>query len=118
MVESIALAAVAGAALALMGWNQWSTTRMVQTQTKANETMAREWREATLTLVLGYRDSLPSSEPSSIEPSEIETRKPDVLSLDDMPEHIREHYLREQTEDAEREMISSMPSSMPPTSSS
>lgn len=113
----ICLAAVAATALALMGWNQWTTTRMVETQTRANETMAKEWREATLTLILGYRDSLVSSEPPSTEPSESEPPKPDVMSLDDMPEHIQEHYRREATEDEEREMISSTRSfPLPPTS--
>lgn len=115
MVAQIALAVVAGAALALMGWNQWSTTKMVQMQTQANQTLAKEWREATLTLVLGYRDSPLSSEASSTELPESETPKPDVLNLDDMPEHIREHYLREASEDL---MTSSTPSGAPLTTSS
>jgi hypothetical protein len=112
------LSALALVALVMMGWNQWSTTEMVKTQTKANESMAKEWREATLTLILGYRDSLASSEPLSTEPNESETLPRDENSLDDMPEHIREHYLREATEDDEREMISSIRSYPLPESSS
>jgi len=81
---------------------------MVETQSQVNETLAKEWREATLTLVLGYRDSLPSSEPPSTESPESETPSRDVLSLDDMPPHIAETYLREAQEDAEMERISSI----------
>lgn len=117
MAALICLTAVAVVALAGMGWNQWTTNQMVRTQTRANETMAKEWREATLTLILGYQDSLASSEVSSTESQESETPKPDVLSLDDMPDHIREHYLREATEDAQMEMISSIRSFPLPTTS-
>ena len=118
MVAEIALVVLAGAALALMGWNQWSTTKMVETQTLANETMAREWREATLTLILGWKDSAPSSEASTTDLPESETPLRDVLSLDDMPSHIAEHYQREAQEDAEMERISSLRSSTLPTPSS
>ncbi len=91
---------------------------MVQTQSQVNETLAKEWREATLTLVLGYRDSAPSSEALPTESPESETQTRDENSLDDMPDHIREHYRREQQEDAEMERISSIRSfPLPETSS-
>ena len=116
MAALIVLAVLAAAALGLMGWNQWSTTEMVKTQTRCNETLAREWREATLTLVLGYRDSAQWSEPPTTEPSETEASPRDELNLDDMPDHIREAYLREATEDEAR--ISSIHSFPQPTTSS
>lgn len=110
----VCLAALAAAALAGMGWFGW----LVTTRT---ETMARDFAKAitemtlasdqmTTTLVHGYRDSPAPSEPSSIEQPETERLSRDEFSWDDMPAHIRDHYLREQMEDSSMATPSSTPS--------
>lgn len=82
--------------------------------TAANRSQA----EVVATLVLGYRDSAPSNEASSMPPSENVESLLDVNSLDDMPEHIREAYQREAEEDALMTMRSSTPFSTAPGPSS
>jgi len=103
-VALICLATLAAAALAGMGWMAWLvTTKTERASTAFLEALTRmktETDQTLMTLVLGYKDSAPPREPVSIEPSESETSPTDVNSWDDMPDHIKEHYLREQMEDS------------------
>lgn len=109
--------AILGAcALALVGWSQWclltTTKNQSETFTEALREANRRQAEVVATLVLGYQDSVPTSEASSTTPSENEPSGPDVNNLDDMPDHIREAYLREATED---EMMASRLSTLSST---
>ena len=109
-------AAILGAAaLALVGWSQFclftTTNNLSRTFTKALAEANRRQAEVVATLVLGYQTSpgsVPSSEASSTTRFESEISGPDVNNLDDMPDHIREAYLREATEDEEMMTLSSM----------
>ena len=100
----ICLAAIAVTALVGMGWFAWLVTTKMDSMSRDFSTALSQIKkssdEMALTLVLGYKDSPSPSEPPSIEPPPSEESKPDVSSWDDMPEHIRAHYLREQMEDS------------------
>lgn len=110
---AICLGVVSVSALTGMGWFAWlMTTKM--------DSMARDFARAltlmktssdTLAqnLVLGYQASAPPSEPPTTASPESESSQRDEFSWDDMPEHIREHYLREQME----ERLMTTPSSTP-----
>lgn len=91
-------------ALAGMGWSMWLVTNKTDSMARDFATAITQMKLASdnlaTTLVLGYRDSPPTSEPPSTESNESETENVDVNNWDDMPDHIRDHYLREQMEDS------------------
>ena len=97
------LGAVALAMVVMVGWSQWclnSTTKTLsETFSAALKEANQEQAKVVATLVLGYQDSAPTNEASSTPVSESEPSAPDVNSLDDMPDHIREAYQREAKED-------------------
>ena len=115
------LGAVALSMVLMVGWSQWclnsTTNKLSDRFSEAMSQANRELSTAMATLVLGYRDSAPSNEPSSTSTSESETSERDVVSLDDMPPHIREAYEREALEDAMMTMSSTPSSTEPPSSS-
>ncbi len=91
-------------ALAGIGWSMWLVTNKMDSMGRDFATAITQMKLASdnlaTTLVLGYRDSPPTSEPPSTESSESEIENADVNNWDDMPDHIRDHYLREQMEDS------------------
>jgi hypothetical protein len=101
IIALAALLASVGALVWLVKMDGRRTTAFTQMVTSMNAEQAK----LMATLVLGYQDSQPPSEPPSTEPSETETPKPDVNSLDDMPDHIRDQYLREAEEDLLQEAM-------------
>jgi hypothetical protein len=117
----IILGVIAVSALAGVGWMaRWTITTQAQTARMFAEMMAETTlaqSNATTTLVLGYRDFLPTNDPSSTAPSETEKPGPDVHNLADMPDHIRDQMEREATEDAEMERFLSRPFSTAPSDS-
>lgn len=115
------LGSVALAMVVMVGWSQWclnSTTKtLTETFSRALTQANQELSAAMATLVLGYRDSAPSSEVSSTMPNETEPSERDVFNLDDMPDNIREAYLREAQEDAMMSRSWTPSSTEQPTSS-
>lgn len=109
IVAVSALAGSIGVAIWLVKMDGSRTTAF----TSMVASMQTEQANLLATLVLGYRDSPPPSEQVSTEPSESETLQPDVNSLADMPDHIRETYLREEAEDLAQEAMRTTTSSRP-----
>lgn len=109
IVAVSALAGSIGVAIWLVKMDGTRTTAFTQMVA----TIQTEQANLLATLVLGYRDSPPSSEQVSTEPNESETSQPDVNSLADMPDHIREAYLREEAEDLAQEAMRTTTSSRP-----
>lgn len=118
-----ALAAIALGCLGALAWVIAITTKTTREMSSRFSTtslsMAKSYMEGVSELVLGRAQvSAPTSEPSSTESPENAESKRDEMSLGDMPDHIREHYLREATEDAMMEGMRSEPSMTPPNGSS
>jgi hypothetical protein len=104
LLAIIALAALS-AGVGVVVWTVRQDGRRTIAFTSMVTEMNREQAKLMATLVLGYQDSQPPSGPSSTDSKESETPERDVNSLDDMPNHIREIYQREQEEDLLQEAM-------------